>query len=66
MEHAADGRLGLEPRCQVDDVADEPVLAMAASGADEAGMDLAARHADAEARPVIVPIRRSGGSSLQE
>src|SRR5262245_6195289 len=53
-EHTADRRLGLEPRCEVDDVPDDAVLAVPSGPADETGVHLAAVHADAEARPVLV------------
>ena len=53
-EHAADRRGRLEPCGQVDDVADDAVLAVAARCSDDGRVHLAARHAGAEARPVVV------------
>ena len=47
-----DARDALEPGGEVDGVADEPVLAVAALRADHRGDHLAAVHADAEARPL--------------
>ena len=65
-EDRADRRLGLEAGGDVHDVPDDGVLAVAARSAEHAGVDLAAVHADAEPRPVLVVLRDAGGCPLQK
>jgi hypothetical protein len=59
------GRLRLETRGDVDGVADDAVLAVAAPPTHDADEDLAAVHADPEAGPARVVTCNLGSSSLQ-
>ena len=64
-QDSTDRRRGLEPRREVHDVADHTVLAMPAGRSDETSVHVAARHADAELRPVVVVGRRALGNTLE-
>src|SRR4249920_3226462 len=64
-ENAPDRSLRLQPRRDVDHVADEAVRAMAARTPHDARVNLAAVHADPEARPVLVVARDLRRGALQ-
>src|SRR6185503_12970627 len=64
-DDAGGRRRGLQPRREVDGVAHDAVLAVAARPAHDAGQDFAAVHPGAETGPVRVRLRHLGGRRLE-